>query len=366
MKSMTLLLASAAALALAACEQKAPEPPPVELGPDTAEATIPTIASDPSQGDGGVAEFYNLAGPAPARPGTLIRTEAQPAETSLADAGQAMRILYSSTNGLDGKTPVAVSGSLFLPKGEAPADGFPLIAWAHGTVGVADVCAPSNNARSERDTKYLGHWLSQGYAVVASDYQGLGTPGGHPYLATRPAAYSVLDSIRAVQADPNLKLSKSVVLVGQSQGGGAAFATAGEAVTYAPELDIRGTVATGTPYFTNDTAPVVRDPNAVSGVFAYSLYIMYLAEQADPAFKIADYVTDKARPVIDITRTQCLMAAWNQIEKDGLNQTNAFVKDPTPALAKYYPLMAYSALKRTCPVFMGPGDNAKDVPPPAL
>jgi len=180
MKSMTLLLASAVALALAACEQKAPEPPPVELGPDTAEATIPTIASDPSQGDGGVAEFYNLAGPAPARPGTLIRTEAQPAETSLADAGQAMRILYSSTNGLDGKTPVAVSGSLFLPKGEAPADGFPLIAWAHGTVGVADVCAPSNNARSERDTKYLGHWLRQGYAVVASDYQGLGTPGGHP------------------------------------------------------------------------------------------------------------------------------------------------------------------------------------------
>jgi hypothetical protein len=125
MKSMTLLLASAAALALAACEQKAPEPPPVELGPDTAEATIPTIASDPSQGDGGVAEFYNLAGPAPARPGTLIRTEAQPAETSLADAGQAMRILYSSTNGLDGKT-VAVSGRSSSQR-VAPADGFPLM-----------------------------------------------------------------------------------------------------------------------------------------------------------------------------------------------------------------------------------------------
>ena len=363
MKMITPLLASAT-LVLAACEQKAPEPAPVEPGPETAGGVMLTIKSDPSQGDGGVSDFYSLTGPAPAKPGTLIRTEAQPPETSLPEAGQALRILYSSTNGLDGKTEVAVSGSLFLPKGDAPADGYPLIAWAHGTVGIADVCAPSNNPRSERDTKYLDHWLKQGYAVVASDYQGLGTPGGHPYLATRPAAYSVLDAIRAVQADPNLKISKAVVLVGQSQGGGGAFATAGEATTYAPELDIRGTVATGTPYFTNDTAPVVRDPNAVSGVFAYSLYIMYLAEQADPSFKIADYITEKAKPVIETTRTQCLMAAWNQIEKDGLNQTNTFTKDPTPALVKYYPLMAYSTLKVKGPVFLGTGGKDKDVPPP--
>ena len=186
------LMASAAAFALAACSEKPTEPAPApEVTPETAR--IPAIAPDPSHGDGGVSAFYDPAGPAPEKPGTMIRTEAQPAESSLAEAGQAMRILYSSTNGLDGKTPVAVSGSLFLPKGDAPAGGWPLVAWAHGTVGVADVCAPSWNARSERDSKYLNHWLSQGYAVVASDYQGLGTPGGHPYLATKPAAYSVLE-----------------------------------------------------------------------------------------------------------------------------------------------------------------------------
>ena len=81
-----------------------------------------------------------------------------------------------------------------------------------------------------------------------------------------------------------------------SRGTPAAFATASEAATYAPELDIRGTVATGTPYFTMDTAPAVRDPEAVSGVLAYSMYIMYLAEQADPLFKIADYASRPARP----------------------------------------------------------------------
>ena len=52
----------------------------------------------------------------------------------------------------------------------------------------------------ERDAAYLNAWLQQGYAIVATDYQGLGTPGPHPYLAVRPEAYSVLDSARAVLA----------------------------------------------------------------------------------------------------------------------------------------------------------------------
>lgn len=362
MRKSALLLACAA-LVFAACEQKAEETPPPEMGPDTA-AVGPVIAPDPAQGDGGVSDFYVLGAGAPAKPGTLIRSEAQTPETSLADASQSLRILYSSTNGLDGKTPVAVSGTLFLPKGDAPAGGWPLIAWAHGTVGVADVCAPSNRPRSERDTKYLTHWLGQGYAVVASDYQGLGTPGGHPYLATRPAAYSVLDSIRAVQSETGFNLSKAVVLVGQSQGGGGAFATAGEAASYAPEIDIRGTVATGTPYFTNDTAPATRDPNAVSGVFAYSLYIMYLVEQADPTFRIADHIADKAKPVMETTRTKCLMDAWDQIESEGVNQANAFTKDPTAVMTKQFPLMTYSTLKLKGPVFMGTGGKDADVPPP--
>jgi alkylhydroperoxidase/carboxymuconolactone decarboxylase family protein YurZ len=116
-----------------------------------------------------------------------------------------------------------------------------------GTVGIADICAPSWQARSYRDVRYLNEWLSQGFAVVATDYQGLGTPGPHPYLKVRPEAYSVLDSVRAVLRDvPGL--ANKIVIIGQSQGGGAAFATAAFAPDYAPELDIRGSVATGIPY----------------------------------------------------------------------------------------------------------------------
>lgn len=365
MRTLASLMLGCTVLALAACGESAPVEPtaPVAAAPETAQAVAPM--SDPSQGDGGVSAFYMPDAAIPAAPGKMIRTEPQTADTSLPSAASAFRILYSSVNGLgDKKEPIAVSGSVFLPKGAAPAGGWPLIAWAHGTVGIADVCAPSSKARSERDTKYLSHWLDQGYAVVASDYQGLGTPGGHPYLATKPEAYSVLDSIRAVQADPTFSIGKPVVLVGQSQGGGAAFATAGEAATYAPELDIRGTVATGTPYFTNDTAPATRDPNAVSGVLAYSMYIMYLGEQADPLFKIADYASVPGRDFFESTRTQCLMDTWTKIETEKMTQAKLFTADPSSATAKFFPLMMYSTLKLKGPVFMGTGGQDKDVPPP--
>jgi hypothetical protein len=123
-------------------------------------------------GDGGVSAFYAWKDAVPATPGKLLRSEPQQERLALACASRSVRILYSSTDGLDGHSPIAVSGALYLPRGAPPEGGWPLMAWAHGTVGIADVCAPSWAGRSERDIIYLNHWLDQGYAVVASDYQG--------------------------------------------------------------------------------------------------------------------------------------------------------------------------------------------------
>ena len=39
--------------------------------------------------------------------------------------------------------PVLATGVVLVPSGEPPAGGWPVIAWAHGTAGVARVCAPS-------------------------------------------------------------------------------------------------------------------------------------------------------------------------------------------------------------------------------
>jgi len=153
---------------------------------------------DPLQGDGRVSEFYSWSGELSGPPGRLLRSEPLPATLGLANAARQERILYTSTDGIEGKSLIAISGALFIPKGTPPQEGWPLLAWAHGTVGIADICAPSWQARSYRDVRYLNEWLSQGFAIVATDYQGLGTPGPHPYLKVRPDAYSVLDSVRAV------------------------------------------------------------------------------------------------------------------------------------------------------------------------
>jgi pimeloyl-ACP methyl ester carboxylesterase len=314
-------------------------------------------------GDGGTPAFYAWSGELDGQPGKILRQE--PGSADLANAGRSVRILYISTDGLDGMRKVPVSGVLYVPKGEAPKDGWPLIAWAHGTVGVADVCAPSFGGRSERDVTYLNFWLQQGYAIVATDYQGLGVPGAHPYLATRPEAYSVLDSIRAVQR-ASFGLSKKVVVVGQSQGGAAAFATAAYAPSYAPELDIRGAVATGTPYFSPETQAArraKRSPDAVDGKLAYTFLLLSTVEQIDSSFSMTDFVTDAAQPVVIGVSKTCLRQIARQIIDAKLTYTLSFKKDPAPMLSKVVELMGYPTLSIKPPVFLGTGGRDADVPP---
>jgi hypothetical protein len=206
----------------------------------------PKPVPDPAQGDGGVSAFYTWDKQVPATPGRLLRQEPLPEILLLENASKGLRLLYTSTDGVGGKTPIAASGAMFVPKGPAPAGGWPIIAWAHGTTGVADVRAPSWAPRSKRDTDYLNAWLAQGYAVVAADYQGLGTPGGHPWMSVRSEGWSVLDSVRAALG-AFTQLANAVVIVGQSQGAHAALSAALLARAYAPAINVKSTVATGVP-----------------------------------------------------------------------------------------------------------------------
>ncbi|MFD1050932.1 alpha/beta hydrolase, partial [Kibdelosporangium lantanae] len=111
----------------------------------------------------------------------------------------------------------AVTGVVFTPSGKVPRDGWPLISWAHGTVGIADQCAPSTAGRSQRDINYLKEWLAAGYAIAATDYEGLGWTFEHPYENGLSEARSVIDIARAApQVDPTI--GRRWMAVGQSQG----------------------------------------------------------------------------------------------------------------------------------------------------
>ena len=324
-------------------------------------ARIP--APDPSQGDGGVSPFYTWTGDIPATPGRILRTEPLDPSYGLAAAGQQFRILYTSTDGIGGTTPVAVSGAYFVPRGTPPAGGWPLVAWAHGTTGIADTCAPSWNVRSKRDAAYLNTWLGQGYAIVATDYQGLGTPGPHPYLATRPEAYSVLDSVRAVLTGfPNV--ANKIVIIGQSQGGQAAFATAGLARRYAPELNISGTVATGVPFTTpGGPRPAPPPPDSVDPTATYSLYIAIRMQQADPSLRPDQLVSARALPLLEQARTTCVAAMFKAVQDAGLNHETTLAPGFNTAIKTVLPTMEYATLKLSQPLFVGTDAYDHDVMP---
>ena len=163
---------------------------------------------------------------------------------ALPSASKTILVLYRS---LDPKgNPIAVSGTIDLPKGKEPKGGFKVISWAHGTVGAADVCAPSRNVAGGPADDYITFtngrgdgWLKAGYAVVRTDYPGLGTPGPHPYLIGASEGRSVVEIMLAAhQLYP--KLSKDYLIGGHSQGGQASVFAASLAPKLAPKLNLKG------------------------------------------------------------------------------------------------------------------------------
>ena len=151
------------------------------------------------------------------------------------------RVVYRSTSGDTGKQTV-VSGSVFTPKGKPPIGGWPVIAFGHGTTGIDEPCAPSLSENLLGFSSIVAGYANLGYAVALPDYEGLGSPGVHPYTDARTAGLNMIDAVRALRHTfPDV--SNRWAAVGGSQGGGAAWAADEQAASYAPELDLVGAVA---------------------------------------------------------------------------------------------------------------------------
>ena len=157
-----------------------------------------------------------------------------------ADA-RAWRVRYHS-RALDGRD-VVVSGVVVAPKGRPPTAGRPVVSWAHGTTGLADVCAPSRSAQVAAGLPWVQELLGRGVVIAATDYEGLGSPGPHPYLVGESEGRGVLDIARAARHLAPAHASDVVVSIGHSQGGHAALFAGEVAPAYAPDLDVRGVAA---------------------------------------------------------------------------------------------------------------------------
>ena len=176
-------------------------------------------------------------------PGSLVSAITMPNITRRWDGSglQAVRVIYRSTSG-DDNQPTVVSGSVFVPKGKAPAGGWPVVSMGHGTVGIENQCAPSLSDNLSGNLRYVDVLTQLGYAVALADFQGLGTKGIHPYTDSRTAGLNMIDAVRALRRTfPDV--SDRWVSVGDSQGGGAAWAANEQANRYAPELHMLGALA---------------------------------------------------------------------------------------------------------------------------
>lgn len=181
-----------------------------------------------------------------------LKTDVSPAEIRKAKPGRvfhihpqiggapanakAFRIIYRSTN-LRGE-PIAVSGTVIYPAGPAPKEGRDVIAWAHYTTGVSGRCAPTLLPNLSGTIPGLEDMLARGFVVVATDYEGLGTPGVHAYLVGDSEARSVIDSVRAARNLAGAHATDRFAVWGHSQGGHAALFTGEIVGEYAPELKL--------------------------------------------------------------------------------------------------------------------------------
>ena len=237
--------------------------------------------------------------------GGLIWARRQASAGALGSSAYNDLVLYRSIGG-NGK-PIAVSGAVAVPRGRPPKGGWPILTWAHGTTGIADICAPTRAPVAVTYVKnQLRAFLKAGFAVVSTDYQGLGTRGTHQYLVGNEEGRSVLDIVRAArQLDP--RLGRRVVIAGHSQGGHAALWAAALAPKWTPELKIEGTVAYAPASHIEAQARILTTLNARSGALTGLASLIFRGiDAAHPNLHLSGLLTPQAAALYPQTLTQCL------------------------------------------------------------
>lgn len=267
------------------------------------------------------------------------------------------RLTYRSTDARNANQLVRVSAQVLVPNDTPPAGGWPVLAWAHGASGIGLTCAPSVMGIGTVQARFYDGWLQQGFAIVATDYPGLGEPGAPLFLNARSEGMSILDAIRAAHSRlPDL--SQNVVLAGHSQGGQAVIAAAGLAPTYTPGIHILGTIAAAPHELDAEGAHTLlnpRNPRQFSPSVPLLLMLGASYSEANPSFDPARVFTPRALHLIHEAKTTCIPDFFALAHRSGLTIANMLQPDAETALAPALEWARYPSLKLSTPVFIGTG-----------
>jgi hypothetical protein len=208
--------------------------------------------------------------------------------------------MYLST-GVDGETPVPVTGTIWVPAGDAPPEGFPIVAWGpgsnpHGMGEFGDGCVFSVRP-IHPDTDHQDHFaqlLADGFVVSTTDYTGHGTQ--YPFVSVSETdTHALVDAARAARDLLGPAASARVIIAGFSTGGVAAAQSLLHLSPPAEDLDVRGVVSIeGFGDFT-EIEPAQADEVGVHG----DLRVVYLWTRAYPELRPEDVLTAEGLRLLD-------------------------------------------------------------------
>ncbi|WP_238420111.1 S9 family peptidase [Gordonia sp. 'Campus'] len=318
--ALTMAVAPAVALGVAAPAAAEPAPmSPTTSSPATPENSATEDSGAPADDNAGTVD---TRGPGQT-PGAVYANRDLPRGRMVAGAASGNDFTYWST-GADDKAHLS-SGVLMVPAGRAPAGGWPIVAWAHGSRGIADKCAPSSRPITE-DTDELRRWLDRGYAVVSTDYAGVGTPGTPQYYDLEATARNIADAVRASR-DIADNLSRSWAVVGEGQGAAAAITLARLAPRIqGGKLDFKGAAASSIPAeFGSLVANLGPSSTTMpSGLAADALYTLSAIRNAKPDLDMNAYLSDAGKKWLTKAASTCVTEFAR--EADGLAMGSLFTK----------------------------------------
>jgi pimeloyl-ACP methyl ester carboxylesterase len=330
--------------------------------------------------------------------GQVIKQES--ISTSVKGA-QAWKIAYISSD-ISGRKTIS-TGLVVAPVGASPAGGRPVMAWAHGTTGAAQNCGPSQvldpvvplneyflvggNSWTDYGIPAVEEFIKEGYVIVATDYQGLGSGGRHQYSVAATNGMDTLNAARAAASMKETGANKKTLVYGWSQGGGAAIALAGmpeyikQSGTAADNLDIVGFVALA-PQDISILAPAGKLDQAAAdkyfqgsqkmfldNVFNFTHATMYYwgTQAAFPNLKLSDIFTDEGVKVVnDIYSNKCMHAASDTFNFNfGSSYASLLKQVPTNTVAWAQAMQkgGVPAIKPVAPVQIYFGSKDTAVPP---
>jgi pimeloyl-ACP methyl ester carboxylesterase len=231
-------------------------------------------------------------------PGVVLTSATATLPPELTGLATGKRIQYVSTD-VNGAL-ITATALIMTPKGGKQNR---VAAWAHGTTGLADKCAPSTsqNVFWPEARAAVAALLGKGFTVAAPDYPGLGTAQSHPYLVGVSEARATIDAVKAAR-NLDSALSTQYVVDGHSQGGAAALFANQIATGYDGNLVLKGSAS---------IAPVSGIPALAAmipgtPIQGYLVMGLYGLNAVDPSFSPNSVLAPAAKSKQTVLSSGCL------------------------------------------------------------